>query len=172
MQSPFCFVILSCFLGKPLHCGRKSLLNCHFETFRKGFVLVAFESEIVHGKVVEVGNVFVHHKLWCWMGCAFEHTLNLWDVAIVDVAIGNYVNKFAHLKSAYLRQHMHQNGILHYVPVVGYRHIIGALVQDGVEFAIHHVESYRISTGIKVHFAQILVYVDVGNDATAVRVVF
>ena len=49
-------------------------------------------------------------------------------VSVVNVSVGDNVNEFAYLKSAYLGKHMKKDTVLNNVPVVCNDHIVGALI--------------------------------------------
>ena len=146
-------------------------LDCNLKTLGKRLVFVPVQTEVVHGKLVEIRNFRVYPKLGCRVLRAGKHTQNLRFVSVVNMRVGNDVNQFANFQSADLLQHMHKHRILHHVPIVGNCHIVGALVQNCVQFALGDVERYAVRAGVQIHFVQVMMNVNVGYYATAVRVV-
>ena len=106
------------------------------------------------------------------MGSSLQHTLYLGNMSVVNVRVRNNVNEFAYFQIRYLREHMHKYGILNYVPVVCYRHIVRALIENSVQLAVRNVECNRISARIQIHFVQIPMNVNVGYNPSACRVIF
>jgi hypothetical protein len=86
-------------------------------------------------------------------------------MAVVDVCVRDDVDELARLEAGYLRHHHGENGILHHVPVVGGQHVLGALVQYGVELVPGHVEGHGIGAGVQRHLRKIGKVVDVGHYA-------
>ena len=74
-------------------------------------------------------------------------------MAVVDVGIRNHVDKFAGLQARDLGHQVGEHRVLAYVPVVGGQHVLGALVQNGVEAAARHVEGHGIGAGVQGHLA-------------------
>ena len=67
---------------------------------------------------------------------------------------------------------MQQDRILHDVPVVCGEGVLTALIENAVEFVAGDVESHRIGARVEMHLVQILKVVDVGEDASGLRIVF
>ena len=85
--------------------------------------------------------------------------------------IGDNVNKFADLKSADLSKHTGECRILADVPDICRKHILRALVENRIELVTRNVECHTVSAGIKSHFAQILMNVDIRKDSAALGIV-
>ena len=124
--------------------------------------LVILNFEAVLGESVEVGDGLVHGELGGRKTFPLQHGLHGGDVAVIDVAVGDHVDELAHLQAGDLGHHVGQHRVLHHVPVVGRQHILGALVQNGVEGVAGDVEGHGVSAGIQVHLMQILEIVDIG----------
>ena len=78
------------------------------------------------------------------------------------MGVGDDVDQLAGHKAADLGKHVHQNGILHHVPVVGSQHILTPLVQNGVEHVAGDVEGHGIGAGVQVHLREVGKVVDIG----------
>ena len=87
------------------------------------------------------------------------------------MAIGDHMHELACDKTADLRQHVHEHGILHDVPVVCREHVLRALIQNGVEPVAADIERHRIGAGIQSHLVQIGEIVEACQNAAAGRVV-
>ena len=80
-------------------------------------------------------------------------------MSVIDMRIRNDMYQFSHLHAAYLRQHMHKHRILHYVPVVSGKHVLGALVQYRVKRQpafpgfLRYVKGHAVRAGIQIHLA-------------------
>ena len=147
-------------------------LDCHFDFFVELGVLIVFKLEIVHGEIVEIFDVFVHLESRGGILRIVENLLDDGDMTVVNMRIAYHVHEFADFEIAHLREHMQQNRILHDVPVVCGEGVLTALVEDAVEFVAGDVESHRICARVEVHLVQILKVVDVGEDASGLRIVF
>ena len=134
--------------------------------------MIVFEFEIVYSKIVEVFDVFVHFESGRRVLRVFQNFLYNRDVAVVDMRVAYDVYEFADFESAHLRKHMQEYRVLHDVPVVCRKRILTALIEYSVEFVARDVERHRIRAGVEVHFVQILEVVDVGKNASRLRIVF
>ena len=61
---------------------------------------------------------------------------------VIDVGVGYHVDKLPGLEAGDLGHHHGEHGILHHVPVVGRQHVLGTLVQNGVEPVPGDVEGH------------------------------
>ena len=89
---------------------RKHFSDCHLEFFRKRLKLVVFQSHIVHGELVEIGDILVYYKLRSGKRRALQHSFYLRNVPVVDVSVGNYMHEFPNLQAGNLRKHVHKHG--------------------------------------------------------------
>ena len=87
------------------------------------------------------------------------------------MGIGDDVDQLAGLQAGGPGHHVDQDGVLDHVPVVGRQHILGPLVQNGVESAAGDVEGHGIGAGIQGHLVEVLEVVDIGEDAAGGGVV-
>ena len=94
---------------------RKHFSDCHLEFFRKRLKLVVFQSHIVHGELVEIGDILVYYKLRSGKRRALQHSFYLRNVPVVDVSVGNYMHEFPNLQAGNLRKHVHKHGVLHHI---------------------------------------------------------
>ena len=131
----------------------------------KGGGGIALHREAGGGEGVEIRHAGVHGEFGGLRGGLLQHLLDDGHVAVVNVGVGDDVDQLAGHQAADLGEHMHQNGVLHHVPVVGGQHILGALVQNGVEGVAGDVERHGIGAGIQVHLVEVLEVVDVGENA-------
>jgi len=115
--------------------------------------LIAFQLHTVGSEVVEVGDAAVEAELRGVEGLPVDQLLHHRDVPVVDVAIGDDVDQLPGLKTGDLGDHGQQDGVLHHIPAVGGKHVLAALVQDGVESVPRHVEGHGVSTGVESHLA-------------------
>ncbi|MPN06846.1 hypothetical protein SDC9_154103 [bioreactor metagenome] len=91
---------------------------------------------------------------------------------VVNVHITNNMHQFSYLQTAYLSQHMHQNRILHNIPVVCHKGILASLVQNGIKASVHNIKGHAVGTWIQIHFMQIAECIDIGHNTTAIRIIF
>ena len=87
------------------------------------------------------------------------------------MGIGDDVDQLAGLQAGGPGHHVNQDGVLDHIPVVGRQHILGPLVQNGVEGAAGDVEGHGIGAGIQGHLVEVLEVVDIGEDAAGGGVV-
>ena len=87
------------------------------------------------------------------------------------MGIGDDVDQLAGLQAGGPGHHVDQDGVLDHVPVVGRQHILGPLVQNGVEGAAGDVEGHGIGAGIQGHLVEVLEVIDIGEDAAGGGVV-
>ena len=87
------------------------------------------------------------------------------------MGIGDDVDQLAGLQAGGPGHHVDQDGVLDHVPVVGRQHILGPLVQNGVQGAAGDVEGHGIGAGIQGHLVEVLEVIDVGEDAAGGGVV-
>ena len=66
---------------------------------------------------------------------------------------------------------MGQHGVLHHVPVVGRKHILRALVENGVQGVAGNIECHGVGTGVEVHLVQVFKIVDVRQNTAGGGVV-
>ena len=59
---------------------------------------------------------------------------------VINMGIGDDMYQFPHLHAAHLGDHVQQHRILHHVPVVGRKNVLGSLVQDRVQLAAAYVD--------------------------------
>ena len=85
--------------------------------------------------------------------------------------VGNDVHQLARLQTGHLREHVHEHGVLHDVPVVRREHVLAALVEDGVERVARDVERHRVRARVERHLVQILERINIRQDAAGGRVV-
>lgn len=147
-------------------------LDCDFDFFVEFGVLIVFKLEIVYGEVVEVFYILVHLESRGGILRIVENLLDNGDMAVIDVRVAYYVYEFTDFEIAHLREHMQQDRILHDVPVVCGEGVLTALIKNAVEFVAGDVESHRIGARVEMHLVQILKVVDVGEDASGLRIVF
>ena len=81
------------------------------------------------------------------------------------MAVGNHMNQLSRLQAGDLGHHVNQHRVLAHVPVVGRQHILGPLVQNGVEGVAGHVEGHGVGAGVQVHLVQILKIIEVRENA-------
>lgn len=147
-------------------------LDCHFDFLVELGVLIVLKLEIVYGEIIEIFDVFVHLESRGGILRIVENLLDNRDMAVIDVRVAYYVYEFTDFEVAHLREHMQQDRILHDVPVVCGEGVLTALVENAVEFVAGDVESHRIGARVEMHLVQILKVVDVGEDASGLRIVF
>ena len=127
-------------------------LNRYFDLFVEFVILIVFKFEVVDGEVVEILDVGVHLESRSGERLFLQNFFDDRNVSVIDVRIAYDVHEFADLKTADLRKHMHEHGILHDVPVVCRQCILASLIENCVEFAVRDVEGHRIRARVKVHF--------------------
>ena len=72
---------------------------------------------------------------------------------------------------------MHQHRILYHIPVVGCQHVLGTLIQNGIQgqpvlsLFLSHIKGHAVGTGIQIHLMQVLMHVNIGHDAAAEGIV-
>ena len=84
---------------------------------------------------------------------------------VIDVRVGDDMHQLACLKSRDLCEHVGERRILADVPVVRRKHVLAALVQNGVQRVPGDVEGHGVGTGVERHLVQVLKVVDAGQDA-------
>ena len=146
--------------------------DCHFDFLVKLCVLIVLKLEIVYGEIIEIFDVFVHLESRGGILRIVENLLDNRDMAVVNVRVAYYVYEFTDFEIAHLREHMQQDRILHDVPVVCGEGVLTAWIENAVEFVAGDVESHRIGARVEMHLVQILKVVDVGEDASGLRIVF
>ena len=146
--------------------------DCHFDFLVELGVLIVLKLEIVYGEIVEIFDVLVHLESRGGILRIVENLLDNGDMAVIDVRVAYYVYEFTDFEIAHLREHMQQDRILHDVPVVCGEGVLTALIENAVEFVAGDVESHRIGARVEMHLVQILKVVDVGEDASGLRIVF
>ena len=73
---------------------------------------------------------------------------------------------------------MDQNRILAHIPVIGCQYILRALIENTVQsqhiavLFFCHIKRHAISAGIQIHLMEILMYIEIGHNPAAVRIVF
>ena len=90
---------------------------------------------------------------------------------VIDVGVGNDVDQLPRLQAGDLGEHVDQGGVLHHIPAVGGEHVLGALVEHGIEGPAADIEGHRPGAGVEGHLAQVVVVVEAGEDAPGGRVV-
>ena len=99
-------------------------------------------------------------------------------MTVVDVRVGNHVHESAGLHADGLGNHHEENAVLNDVPVVGGQDVLGTLVENGVKseliatFFLSDIEGHTPGARVEIHFVEVGVVVDAGEDATAEGIVF
>ena len=109
-------------------------LDCHFDFLVKLCVLIVLKLEIVYGEIVEIFDVLVHLESRGGILRIVENLLDNRDMAVVNVRVAYYVYEFTDFEIAHLREHMHEDRILHEVPVVCCEGVLTVLVDDVFDF--------------------------------------
>ena len=90
-------------------------------------MLVILNNEVIGGKRIEVGYVGVERYVGSRKGGARNKLAHNVYMAIVDVCIGDHVDKFTCLHATDLRHHHEQNSVLTDVPVIRCKNVLAAL---------------------------------------------
>ena len=93
------------------------------------------------------------------------------------MAVCDHMNKLSGFHIAGLCDHHEKKRILAHIPVVCSQDILRSLVQhrikDQLVFSgfLGYIESHGIGTWVKIHLVEILMYINIGHDPSAVRIV-
>ena len=123
-------------------------------------------------KSVKILDVGIEPNLGSLKGLLFHYLFDKVDVAVINVSVGDDVNKFAGLKAGHLSQHMGQSAVLTNVPVVCRQHVLRALIEYCVELVSRDIKGHAVCAGVEMHFVQIGMIVDVGHNSAGTGVVF
>ena len=126
--------------------------------------LVPLQTEVIGGKGIEVRHPRVQPQLGGGIGLAGQQFLHQGDVAVIDVGIGDDVDQLPRLQAGNLGQQVDQHRVLHHIPPVGGEHVLGPLVEDGVQGLPRDVKGHGVGAGVEGHLAQIVVVVQVGQN--------
>lgn len=130
-------------------------------------VTVAFQRDAVFGEGIEVGDGGIEAEFRGVVRLPGDHLFHQWDVAVIDVAVGDHVHQLAGLEAGGLGEHVDEHGVLDHIPVVGRQHILGALVENGAERVAGDIEGHGVGTGIERHLMEILKIEQAGEDTAA-----
>ena len=78
------------------------------------------------------------------------------------MTVCDHVDKFSRFHAAAPCEHMRKDGILAHVPVPGGDHVLGALVENGVQGQflvaglLRHIEGHAVGAGLQVHGVEVL----------------
>ena len=125
----------------------ENLLYCDFYLLVEFVILIVFEFKVVDGEVIEILDVRIYLESRSRERFFLQNLFDDRNVSVIDVRVAYHVDKLADFKSADLRHHVNEDGILHDVPVVCRERVLTSLVEDGVEFAVRDVESHRVRAG-------------------------
>ena len=141
-------------------------------------MLIIFDNEVVSCEVVEVGDVRIQAHLWCVKGWARNQFFNNIHVAIVNVSVGNHVNKLASFHAANLCNHHQQDCVLANIPVVSGKNVLATLNKQQVKrwFVLTWLLSNVIDcvecARVEVHLGEVGKGVQIGHNTTAERILF
>ena len=117
-------------------------------------------------------------ELWCRKRFSLDKLLDKRNVSVINVCIGYYMNKLAYVHVADLRQHVHQNRILHNIPVVCSKHVLGSLIENCIEcksvlsLFLSNIVGYAVSARIQIHLMKVRKHIGICHDPAAERIVF
>ena len=93
------------------------------------------------------------------------------------MTVCNYMNKLPCFHITGLRDHHQKKRILAHIPVICRQNILRSLIQNSIQdqFVFSrffgHIKCHGIGTWVKIHFMKILMYINIGHDPSAVRIV-
>ena len=128
--------------------------------------------EAVTCESIEIVHRGIQPETGCRLRIVGYNFFHHGNVPVIDMGIGNHMQKFSRLKAGNLSKHHGENCILHDIPVVGSEHILRTLVQDGVELPATDIECHGIGAGIKSHLTEIRKIINVGHDSAGGGIVF
>ena len=97
--------------------------------------------------------------------------------AVINVGVGDHMDQLTGTHITDLSQHMDQDRVLDHIPVIGGQHVLGPLIEDRVQrqliisLFLGDVEGHTVGAGIKAHFMQILMDINIGHDTPAEGIV-
>ena len=108
-------------------------LNGHRDLVLEGLGVVPLQREAVAGELIEIRHGRIDAELRRGTLVLLQQLFDDGHMAVVDMSVGDNMDKLARLQPRHLRHHVYQHAVLHHVPVVCRQHILAALVQNGVE---------------------------------------
>ena len=138
--------------------------------------LVILHMQIIRRKPVKIFYFRIQPHLRGRQRLPDDQFLDQRDMPVIDMGIRDHMDQFPRLHIADLGNHHQKNRVLGHIPVVGRQHVIRTLVQNRVQDQsvrggiLRYIESHAVSTGIKIHLAQVLMHIDIGQDPSAVGI--
>ena len=105
-------------------------------------ILVVFHGEAVSAEFIEIIYAFIDMKDRSRILPVFKDLFDRFDVSVVNMRIRNDMYKLTRFQSGDLREHDRKHAVLDYIPVVCCQHILGTLVEYGIQ---------RVSADVECH---------------------
>ena len=109
--------------------------------------LIIVKTDVIGLKIIEILYFGIDPERRSRERLTGDKLLYKRNVAVVNMGVGNYVNKLSYLHIADLCKHMKKNAVLNDIPVVGGQNVLTALIENSVEnklsvFALRDVECH------------------------------